>query len=379
MALILNEEESMLRESAAAFLDEHAGPDLMRQLRDQEDELGYRPQLWQAMAELGWTGVLVPDDLGGLGFSHVGMGQIVEQIGRTLAASPLVSSAITATVLVLGGGSKDQKAQLLPRLAAGELTMALAVDEGPRHDPRATALKAEQDGDQVVLSGTKRFVEDGHFADQVIVLARSSGEAGQSDGLSLYLVDGDVLQRTAVPAVDSRRWGELQFDGVRIPGGQQLGQPGRALEVLEPALDVTRIYQCAELLGLSRECFDVTLRYLKERQQFGVPIGSFQALQHRAAILWTELELAQSLVLSALKRLDQGDPPGQVSRLASAAKTKLSRVAQLATNEAIQMHGGIGMTDVLDMGLYLKRARVLEAQYGDQRYHASRFARLSGY
>jgi len=379
MKLILNEEEQMVRDSAAGFLAESAGAGLHREVRDSENPLGYSDELWQQMVELGWPGILVPEEHGGLSFSHVAMGQIMELSGTCLASSPLFATAIVGASVLSLAGTPEQQAALLPPLATGELRLALALDETARPNPGAVSTSATANGTGYTLSGTKRFVVDGHIADQLIVAARTSGTAGDAEGISLFLVprDAEGVEVIRTPMVDSRNAADIRFTDVAVGAESVVGTIGQGMAVLEPVLNIANAHLAAELLGIANECFQRSLQYLKEREQFGVAIGSFQALQHRAATLWTEIELCKSIVFKALRELDAD--PGQAGLLASMAKVKACKVAELATNEGIQMHGGIGMTDEFDIGFYLKRARVAQMLFGDHRHHLNRSAQLSGY
>jgi alkylation response protein AidB-like acyl-CoA dehydrogenase len=377
--LILTEEEQMVRESAADFLGAQAGPDELRAIRDDENPLGYSAETWQQMIELGWPAILVAEDQGGLGFSHAAMGQIMELSGNSLACSPLFATAIAGASVLSLGGTDAQKSELLPMVAAGELTLALAIDETARHDPANVAMTAVAKDGGYTLNGSKRFVTDGNIADQLIVSARTSGEPGETDGISLFLMprDANGVEVTRMPMVDSRNAANIRFSDVNVGSEQLIGALDQGMATLQTTLNIANVHLAAELLGIADECFQRTLQYLKERKQYGVVIGTFQALQHRAAILWTEIELCKSIVLKALRELD--DSPEDAALLASMAKAKACRAAELATNESIQMHGGIGMTDEFDIGFYLKRARVVQMLFGDRRYHLNRCAELSGY
>ena len=379
MALVINEEQQMLRESAQGFLTEYAPISELRKLRDAGSEKGYGEDLWRQMAEMGWAAILVPEAYGGLEFGHLGMGQIIEQTGRTLTASPLFSTAILGVTAINLSASEEQKAELLPAIAGGELTTALAVDETAHHAPSQISMTATPKGEGYILDGSKCFVAEGSNADKLIVAARTGGNPGEIDGISLFLVDsaasGVEIERTEM--VDCRNYATIRFNRVVVDSSALLGQEGAGYGPLSATLDVGNAYLAAELLGIAQETFDTTLQYLKERKQFGVLIGSFQALQHRAAHWWSEIELCKSVVLKALQALDSDDE--KTPLLVSIAKAKLCEVAELATNEAIQMHGGIGMTDEYDIGFYIKRARPAAMLFGDYSYHGDRFARLSGY
>ena len=379
MALVINEEQQMLKESAQGFLAEHAPLSEVRKQRDAGSAAGYADNLWSQMVEMGWAAILVPEAYGGLGFGHVGMGQIVEQTGRTLTASPLFATAVLGVTVINAAGSEQQKVELLGAIASGEITTALAVDETAHHAPAQISMSASKQTGGYRLVGSKRFVVDGGTADKLVVAARTSGAAGDAQGVSLFIVDrtaaGVEVERTAV--TDGRNYANINFNDVEVAEAALLGEEGTGFKALSATLDVGNIYLSAELLGMAQETFDRTLQYLKERKQFGVLIGSFQALQHRAADWWSQIELCKSVVLKALQATDEGDK--RAPALASIAKAKLSEVAELSTNEAIQMHGGIGMTDEYDIGFFIKRARPAQTLFGDNSYHTDRFAQLSGY
>ncbi len=379
MALVLNEEQQMLKESAQGFLAEFAPVAELRKQRDTGSETGYADNLWGQMVDMGWAAILVPEAYGGLEFGHVGMGQIVEQTGRTLTASPLFATGILGVTAINKAGSEEQKAELLGAIAGGEITTALAVDETAHHAPAQISMAATKQGSGYSLNGSKRFVADGGTADKLIVAARSSGEAGDMKGISLFIVDrtaaGVEVERTAT--TDGRNYANINFNNVEVAESALLGEEGKGFRALSATLDAGNIFLAAELLGISQESFDRTLQYLKERKQFGVLIGSFQALQHRAADWWSQIELCKSVVLKALQAMDEGDI--RTPAMASIAKAKLSEVAELATNEAIQMHAGIGMTDEYEIGFFIKRARPAQTLFGDNSYHTDRFALLNGY
>ncbi len=379
MALVLNEEQRLLQDTARDFLTSNAPVEALRMLRDNNDAVGYSGQLWQKMADMGWASIILPEAYGGLDFGFVGLGVILEESGRTLTASPLFASAVVGVSALLLGGSEAHKQTLLPAIASGKLTLALALEESHHHRPTHIATTAEKQGDSFLLNGSKQFVLDGHSADKLIVVARSSGAESNNQGLSLFLVDrttsGVNCQRTIL--MDSRNASNIQFENVVVPATDLLGDADEGLKILEPLLDRARVAIAAEMMGCSLEAFDRTLAYLKEREQFGALIGSFQALQHRKAHMQSELELCRSVLLQALSAVD--DSPEDLPVLASLAKTKLNELVKLVTNEAVQMHGGIGVTDELEIGFFLKRARVAIQIFGDTGYHKDRYATLGGY
>ena len=379
MALVLNEEQRLLQDTARDFLTSNAPVEALRILRDNNDAVGYSGQLWQQMADMGWASIILPEAYGGLDFGFVGLGVILEESGRTLTASPLFASAVVGASALLLGGSEAHKQTLLPAIASGKLTLALALEESHHHRPTHIATTAEKQGDSFLLNGRKQFVLDGHSADKLIVVARSSGAESNNQGLSLFLVDrttsGVNCQRTVL--MDSRNASSIQFENVVVPATDLLGDADEGWKILEPLLDRGRVAIAAEMMGYSLEAFDRTVAYLKEREQFGALIGSFQALQHRKAHMQSELELCRSVLLQALSAVD--DSPEDLPVLASLAKTKLNELVKLVTNEAVQMHGGIGVTDELEIGFFLKRARVAIQIFGDTGYHKDRYATLCGY
>lgn len=379
MALVFNEEQRLLQDTARDFLRTGAPVTSLRELRDSRDEVGYSSELWQQMAELGWASIILPEQYGGLEFGFLGLGAVMEETGRTLTASPLLASAVVGASAVLLGGNDLQKESILPGVAAGTLTLALALEESNHHNPTAIAMSAVAESDHYLLSGRKLFVVDGHSADKLVVAARTSGEAGESQGISLFLVDGDApgLTRKRTIMADSRNAANLEFDQVQVSAANLLGELDGGWQVLEPTLDRARVALAAEMLGSAWEAFERTVEYLKERDQFGAKIGTFQGLQHRASLMFMELEMSKSVVMQALSSVDEN--PEQLPLLASLAKARLNDVAKLVSNEAVQMHGGIGVTDELEIGFFLKRARVAMQLFGDAGYHKDRYASLCGY
>lgn len=379
MALVLNEDQVLLKDAARAFIQDKSPIAEFRKLRDTNDASGFDRKLWKEMAALGWAGIIIPEEFGGSGFGFVGLGVVLEEAGRTLLASPLVSTALIGASAVLRGGTAAQKKEILPPIATGDWLLALALEEGPRHAPYAIATKAEKAGDGYTLNGKKTFVLDGHVADQLIVVARTSCKTGDRDGLTLFLVEpttpGVKITRTIM--ADSRNAANIEFSGVKLAADAVLGGVDQGADILDPVLDRARIALSAEMLGCIRESFERTIEYLKTRQQFGVLIGTFQALKHRAAEMFCEIELSVSVVLDALIAIDENR--NDVPQMASLAKARLNDTFFLVSNEALQMHGGIGMTDEFDIGLFMKRARVTQASFGDSAFHRARYASLEGY
>ncbi|HUJ02199.1 MAG TPA: acyl-CoA dehydrogenase family protein [Rhizomicrobium sp.] len=365
---ILTEEQILLRDAAKSFVAEKAPVARFRKLRDAGKT--HDPALWRDMCEMGWSGILIPEEFGGSGLGYFTLGLVLEETGRTLAPSPLLSSAIAATALLLGG-DEAQKSEWLAKFTSGEAIGTLAADEAAHHAPEKIALFAARDGADFKLNGKKVFVADGGIADVFVVPARTA------KGITLFLVPAGAagLTRREVHSVDSRNFAMLEFKDVRA--SEILGAPDQGASLLDSILDRARAALAAEILGAASQSFDVTLDYLKTRTQFGQAIGTFQALQHRAAKMFTEIELARSCVEAALNAIDKN--ANDIAQLCALAKARAGDLWHLVSNEMVQMHGGIGMTDAHDAGLYLKRARVAEALYGNSAFQRDRYARLMGY
>jgi alkylation response protein AidB-like acyl-CoA dehydrogenase len=376
---VLTEEQSLLKDSARTWTQEKSPVSAFRKMRDSGAPLGYDPAAFAEMAEMGWTGVIIPEEYGGSDFGYLGLGLILEETGRTLTASPILASALAAASAVILGGSETQKQAWLPKIAAGEIVATLAVDEGAHHAPGKVALAAKKSGAGWTLDGAKTFVLEGMAAGLFVVSARTSGGADDAEGISLFLVPAAArgVTRHALKLADSRGAANVTFNGVELGAEALLGEEGKGSPLLEKTLDRARAGLAAEMLGSASQAFETTLDYLKTRVQFGQVIGSFQALQHRAAKMFTDLELSRSCVEAALAAIDSDSP--DVPELVSLAKAKMGDTLHLVSNEMVQMHGGIGMTDAHDAGLYLKRARAQETTFGGQAYHRDRYARLQGF
>ena len=378
MALVLTEEQSMLRDSARGLVADRAPVAHLRKLRDQRDDTGFSRELWKDFASLGFAGVLVPEQFGGAGLGHVEAGIVMEELGRNLAPSPFLSSGVLgATALRRAGGARA--GELLSMVAAGEILFALALDEKTKHAPRHIETKATRSGNGLILSGAKTFVVDGHAADLLIVTARTSGGVDDKEGVTLLLVDpkakGVSIERTIM--VDAHNAARVTFDNVAVDSDAVLGEIDGGAPLVESILDAGRACVASELVGLSEEAFGRTVAYLKERKQFGKVIGEFQGLQHRASHLYCELEVSRAAVLKALQMLDADSDKARA--YVAVAKARACGSADLAVREAVQMHGGNGMTDAIDIGLFMKRARVCQELFGDARFHANRIAKIRGY
>jgi alkylation response protein AidB-like acyl-CoA dehydrogenase len=382
MALVLNEDQQMLKDSAKNFCQQNSPLSVLRKLRDTKDETGFDKQVWQQMLELGWAGMAVPEAYSGFNFGYGGLGVVLEESGRTLTSSPLIPTVLIGATAINEIGSETQKQELLPKIIGGELLLALALDEQTSHAPSYIGTAASKTDNGYSINGEKTFVLDGHVADKLIVVTRTSGDADSEDGISLFLVDsnssGVEIKRTLM--VDNRNSARVRFDNVEVSADALLGELDNGFSTLDKVLDIARIGLAAEMLGSIQETFDCIIEYLKQREQFGVLIGSFQGLQHRAATMYSEIELCKSVVRGALAALDNPEAEREeIAELASIAKTKLSEVFFLVSNEGVQMHGGIGMTDEFDIGFFIKRARVAQQFLGDATFHRNRYATLKNF
>lgn len=368
--LVPTDDEQMLAEAARGFLDGAAPVSHLRGLRDAGQTND--PALWAQMAEMGWTGVLVPEAAGGADMGHAAAGVLACELGKTLATSPFLSTAVIAAT-ALRHVADDRATDALRQIAAGQVVYALAVDEGPKHNPDAVALTARSEGNTFRLDGAKTFVCDGMAADRLLVLAKTD------NGTTLFDIPSDRagLHRDAMALVDSRDAARIRFDDVEATGADVLGQVDDAMTVLKPALEAGQAALAAEMSGVAAGAFEMTVGYLKERKQFGTEIGRFQALQHRAAHLWAETEVTASAILHAGRQLDEN--PQDATLAVSLAKARATKTVTLAVQEGVQMHGGIGMTDAYDMGFFMKRARVAAEWLGDYSYHAEKVAALRGF
>lgn len=379
MPLYHDEDQAMLADTAGQFMgEEGAIAKQLRHWRDRDCKDGFGHELWKQFAEMGFTGILVDEGDGGLGMGHVEAGIVLEEIGRNLTPSPFLTSSVLAATALKSGG-EEVRGRYLPGLISGDSVFAVAIDEGAKHRPNRITTKAEKSGNGFKLTGQKDFVIHGASADMIVVAARTSGADGDDEGITLFAVPKDAanMNHDAVRLVDSSMATHTKFDGVELDGDAVIGEVDGGREILNKVLDAGRVGSAAEGVGVASGAMDMTVDYLKQRKQFGQLIGEFQALQHRAAHLYSEVEIARAAVVKAQQLLD-GDSEN-ASLMISVAKAKVAKAAGLAVKEGVQMHGGIGMTDEYDIGLYMKRDRALAEFLGDAYYHADRVATLSGY
>ncbi len=378
MAMILNDEQSMLRDSARNFMKTEAPVAHLRKFRDMNCKDGFSHGLWKQFAEMGFTGVLIPEADGGLGMGHVEAGIVLEEIGRNLTPSPFLTTSIAA-VEALKAADKAMRDRWFPGIIKGETVIGLAIDESAKHRPDRIACVAVRSGNGFKLSGTKQFVVQGASADMIIVAARTAGAADETSGITLFAVEKSAIGLTldAVRLVDSAVGAHVKLDNVEVTADAVIGQVDGGWAALGKVLNAGRAGAAAEMVGVGCGAMDMTFDYLKQRKQFGRVIGEFQALQHRAAHLYGEMETARSVVLKAQNLLDEGASTAEM--YVSAAKAKAGLACNLAVREGVQMHGGMGMTDDYDIGLYMKRDRSLNEFFGDTNFHANRVAQLNGY
>ena len=379
MKLILNEEQQFLKDTAKNFAEERTPVNHFRSLRDNKDDLLWDKDTWKEMVNLGWSGILIPEEYGGSNFGLAGISVILQECGKTLTPSPLFATGVLGAYAISQYGTEEQKKKYLPQIANGEITTAIAIDESSHHNPLNINTSAVLKDNSYILNGKKVFVVDGASADLLIVVARTSGKIGDSTGLTLFLVENNQpnINVVKLDMADSRNYANITFSDITVQKENILGDIEAGGEAIENILDIGRIAISAEMLGNTEAAFESTINYLKERKQFGVLIGTFQALQHRAAEMFCEIELTKSSIMAAMQGADNNS--NELQRLASLAKTMAGETLHLVSNEAIQMHGGIGVTDEYDLGFYLKRSRVVEQIFGCSKFHTERYANISGF
>jgi alkylation response protein AidB-like acyl-CoA dehydrogenase len=380
MSLVLTEDQQILKQSAADFVKKESPVSRFRSLRDNAAENGFSREIWAKIAQLGWPAIPVPEQYGGLSMGALELACVMEECGRNLVPEPLLSTVAFGANLLVGAASEAQKEEILPHVAAGQTLLAVAYQEATsRYNPLSISTRADKKGDGYLISGEKILVLDGPTADLLIVSARTSGGDQDRQGVSLFLVPPDApgVEVARQSTVDCRSVAIVRLHDVEIDAAARIGAEGDAAEALCCAIDRATAALTAEMLGNMSSAFEMTLDYLKTREQFGVAIGSFQALKHRAALMFIEIELARSAVLGACEALDNG--ASNARSLVSVAKSRCSDAAMLVGYEGVQMHGGIGMTDEHDIGFYLKRARGSEIAFGDSAFHRDRFAQLNGF
>ena len=379
MKLVLTEEQQFLKDTAQQFARDKTPVEHFRKLRDANDQQKWSQDIWMEMVELGWSSILIPEEYGGSEFGVSGLCVVLQELGKTLTPSPLFATGVLGVSAINALGSDQQKKDLFSGILDGGITTALAIDEKPHHNPTVITTSAKKDGDKYIINGKKIFVIDGASASHLIVIARTSGNEDSIEGLTAFVIPSNIsgLKISSLSLADSRNYAAVEFNKVEVSIDSLLCEEGAASGALETILDHGRIAMAAEMLGMTEEAFEITNNYLKERKQFGVLIGSFQALQHRAAKMFCEIELSKSTILAAMFAADSNS--NDLGRLASLAKFQVGETLHEVSNESVQMHGGIGVTDEYDIGLYLKRARVAEQIFGSADFHQNRYADISGF
>ena len=378
--LVLTQDQELLAQTALDYVRANSPVSRVRDLRDAGDPVGFSRSLWQDMAQLGWVGMLIPEEYGGAGLGLADCAVVMEALGRHLAPEPFVSTVLLAGQLLTEAGSPEQKRAWLPGVASGDAILSLAYQEArSRYDLNRVGTTATAEDGAWRIAGQKIQVLDGYAADALIVSARTAGAETDPDGISLFVIPKDApgLSITPQSRVDGRAVALLELDGVKVGTESLIGAAGAGSPILSRVVDRATVGLCAEMLGGMTQIFENTLEYLKTRTQFGALIGSFQALKHRAARLFMDIELARSTVMAAARAVDAGE--AEAETLICLAKARCSDTFVLAANEGVQMHGGIGMTDEHEAGFYIKRARVAEMTFGDAAWHRERWARLRGY
>ena len=373
MGLVISEEQKLLKESAAELLKVKSPVYKLRELRDQ-NYIPYDKSLWNEMVEMGWTALIIPEKYNGLNFGYVGLGQILEETGKTLCKSPLISSCLLSSSVMSLCDNEALKAKEFPLIMNGKKTMTLALEENSYHKPYDFKTKAKLKGENYIINGSKTFVIDGSTSDEIILVAEIvQGELG------FFLINanqkGIEIKKNVL--LDSGIYSDISFKEVLVSKENRLNVKIDGKELLKDLLAIAYSGLASEMLGVILESFNITINYLKERQQFGIPIGSYQALQHRAAKMFSEIQLCKSIVIKSLQSIDHGDK--EKFKYSHLAKAKLGKPIKLITNEAIQMHGGIGVTDDADIGFYMKRARVLQQLFGDYNFHLDKLAVIKKY
>ena len=373
MDLGLSEEQEMLRNFARDFLEKECPEKLVREM--EADERGYTDALWQGMAAQGWQGLMIPEEHGGNGLRFLDLCVLLEEIGRALVPGPFLSTAVLGAVPVLVAGSERQKRRILPKVASGELVMTLAFTEpSARFDAEGVELRAIKDGKDYVLNGTKLFIPDAHVADTMVVVARTSG-AGEK-GITLFLVDGGAagLSTTVLKTIAADKQCEVKFQDVRVPASAVLGRRGQGWEVMTAVRRYATVAYCAYLVGLAQRDFEISLDYAKERIQFDRPIGSFQAIQHKAADMVTDVDGSRFMMYRAAWAVTENEPDQDLQ--VSMAKAWCSDASRRVVAHGQQIHGGIGFTKEYVIQLYFRRQKMAELMWGDGDYHRARVAQL---
>jgi alkylation response protein AidB-like acyl-CoA dehydrogenase len=376
MDFSLSEEQEMLRKAARDFLVNECPKALVREM--EEDEKGYSPELWRKMAELGWMGLVFPEQYGGEGLSFLDLAVLIEEMGRALVPGPYISTVVYCGSAVLAGGTEEQKRELLPRIAKGDLILTLALTEpSASYEPASIEVRASADGDDFVINGTKLFIPDAHVADYLLCVARTKDSGDSEDGITLFLVDSksEGVRLDPLKTIASDRQFEVNFDNVRVPRRNIIGELDRGWAIIKEILPKATLAQCALMVGGAGQVLEMTVDYAKERVQFGAPIGSFQAIQHKCADMATDVDGCRFVTYEAAWMRSEGMP---CALQVSMAKAWVSEAYRRTCVEGHQIHGGIGFIKDHDMQLYFRRAKLSELAFGDADYHRELVAQQIG-
>ena len=376
MNLDLTEEQEMLRTMARDFLAKECPKTLVRELED--DPKGYSPDLWRKMADLGWMGLVLPEEYGGMGMEYLDLIILIQEMGRNILPGPYFSTVVLASLPILWAGTDDQKQKFLPKIAGGDMILTMALHEpNARYDAAGVEAKASPQGDSFLISGTKMFVENAHIADHLICVTRTTAGASPEDGITLFLVDAKTpgIMCEVVPTMADDKLCEVVFDNVSVPKENMLGQLDKGWDIVARALEHATMAKCAEMVGGAEAVLDMTLEYVKERIQYGKPIGSFQVIQHYCANMWTNVAASRNLLYKVAWDLGEGLP---VSAEVAMAKGWINQAYKFVTERAIQCHGAVGLTRDHDVGLYYRRAKAGELAFGDTDFQRELVARHMG-
>lgn len=374
-----SEDQEMLRQSARDFLSKECPMTLVRKMMD--DESGHSPELWKKMAELGWQGLILPEEFGGAGLTFVDLIVVLEEMGRVVLPGPFLSTVVFAGLAIAESGTADQKKKFLPRIATGDLVATLAlIEPSGRWDADGIAATATPDGDGWKLEGTKLFVPDGHVAELLVVAARKPGSKG-NDGVSLFLVDAKTpgLRVSPLKTMDqTRKLSEVVLSGVKVGRDALLGAEGGAWKAIQRIADRGKVALCAEMCGGAQRVLDMSVEYAKVREQFGKPIGSFQAIQHKCADMVTDVDGSRFITYKAAWSIASGQPAGDTQMAVNMAKAWTSEATRRVVAHGQQIHGGIGFTKDYKIQLFYRRQKRAELAFGDADHHRELVAQQLG-
>ena len=376
MNLDLTEEQEMLRTSARDFLTKECPKALVRKL--EEDEKGFSPELWSKMAELGWLGLVLPEEYNGMGMGFMDLIILLQEMGRNILPGPFFSTVILGSLPILSAGTEEQKKEFLPKIASGKMIFTMAITEpSARYDAAGIETKATAQGDSFVISGTKLFVENAHIADYIICATRTKKSRKPEDGITLFLVDARStgVKCEVVPTIGADKLCEVVFDNVAVPKKNMLGQLHKGWPIVARAMEQAAIAKCAEMVGGCEASMDMTLAYVKERVQYGRPIGGFQVIQHYCANMWSNVETSRNILYMAAWKVAEGLP---ATKDVAVAKAWINEAYKFVTERAMQCHGAIGTTRDHDIGLYYRRAKAGELAFGDTDFQKELVARSIG-